>query len=256
MLALPPARGVQHGGIIMQNSIREVAEDTLASVGVFKELCPDSVFDGGQSTKADEYLKTTGFRKTVSHFRKRDNIFVEGDPADSVYYVQRGWVQLSVSSRGGKSATVALHSRGDFVGVGCLAISQPLRLTTATAFGPCVLLRIDRSEMLRALKQEPSLAGVFVSFLINRCAVLQAGLVDHVFNSSEKRLARILLLLALDHDEGDTVPYVTHETLAEMVGTTRSRISFFMNRFRKDGYVEYNGSLKVHRSIVDVLLHE
>jgi CRP-like cAMP-binding protein len=185
--------------------------------------------------------------KRISQFHKQETIFVEGELAGSVYYVQRGWVQLSASSRTGKSATVALHNRGDFVGQGCLAISQPPRLTTAIAFSSCTLLRIERREMLRALKQEPSLAGVFLSFLINRCTVLQAGLVDHVFNSSEKRLARILLLLGLDHPEGETIPYVTHETLAEMVGTTRSRISFFMNRFRKCGYVEYAGSLKVHR---------
>lgn len=240
--------------VTLENTVRQAVAETLPSIGVFEGLRVDSGFGGGKSSKADEYLKKSGAGRTILNLRKGQVIFTQGDPASSVYYIQRGWVKLSVASRSGKSATVALHHSGDFIGVECVATIHPLRLSTATTFTSCTLLRVDKTETLRACKQDASFSSIFMTFLVNRCVLLQADLVDHIFNSSEKRLARTLLLLTMHQEPESTVPGITHEILAEMVGTTRSRISFFMNRFRKLGYVEYNGRLKVHPSIINVLL--
>ena len=214
-------------------------------------------------TKAEpvhEYLATGGPRKTVLNVPKGKVIFSQGEPADSVFYIQKGRVKISVTSPQGKEATLALQSQGGFIGEECIAASQPLRLATAAAILPCTLLRIDSKEMMQALDADKSLVRVFQSFLLTRCTVMQADLIDHLFNSSEKRLARTLLSLAQleGGTEGD-IPHTNQETLAEMIGTTRSRVTFFMNRFRKMGYIQENGSnggLKVRRSLFNVFLKD
>jgi len=207
-----------------------------------------------------EYLATAGLGKTFLSVPKGNVIFRQGDPADTVFHIQKGRVKVGVTSSHGKEATLALRNKGDFVGEECIMASQPLRLATAAAILPCTVLRIDSKEMTRALGVDKSLAHLFQSFLLIRCVVMQEDLIDHLFNSSEKRLARTLLSLAqLEGGVEATIPHTTQETLAEMIGTTRSRVSFFMNRFRRLGYVQYNGGnggLTVHRSLFNVLLQD
>jgi CRP-like cAMP-binding protein len=205
-----------------------------------------------------EYLTTGGPRKTVLNVSKGQVIFRQGDPADCIFYIQEGRVKISVTSNQGKEATLALHRRGDFIGEQCIAGCYPLRLATAVAILPCTVLRIDSKEMKQALDADKSLAHLFHSFLLARCALMQEDLIDHLFNSSEKRLARTLLSLAqLEGGSKGFIPRIPQETLAEMIGTTRSRVSFFMNRFRSLGYIQYtgrNGGVNVHRSLFNVLL--
>ncbi len=206
------------------------------------------------------YLATPGPQKTVLNVPKGKFIFRHGDPADSVSYIQKGQVKISVTSAQGREATLALHRNGDFIGEECILASHPQRLASATAIQPCTILKIERGEMIRALEEDQSLARFFQAFLLTRCAGMKGDLIDHLLNSSEKRLARTLILLAsLDGGTEATIPHTTQETLAEMVGTTRSRVSFFMNRFRKLGYIQYKGSncgVQVHRSLFNILLKE
>jgi CRP-like cAMP-binding protein len=185
-------------------------------------------------------------------------IYAQGDTADSVFQVVRGKVKIAVTSGQGREAVVGLFGDGDFFGEGCL-IGQPLRLASAVAMTEASVMRIDKAEMIRVLHVEPNFAEVFTAHLLKRNSRVEADLVDHLFNSSEKRLARILLLLANFGKEGKPEPIITRisqETLAEMIGTTRPRVSFFMNKFRKLGFIEYNGEVKVHRSLLSVLLRE
>ena len=207
-----------------------------------------------------KYLTTGGVGKTVLNVPKDAVIYSQGDPADSVFYIQKGRVKVSVTSPQGKEATLALQSKGGFIGEECIAAVNPVRAATTTAIVSCTLLRIEGQEMLQALSADMSLAHVFQSFLLTRCMLMQADLIDHLFNSSEKRLARTLLLLAqLEGGIEATIPYITQETLAEMIGTTRSRVSFFMNRFRQLGYIQYkgySGGVNVHHSLFNVLLQE
>ena len=180
---------------------------------------------------------------------------------DSVYYLQKGNVKLTIVSHRGKEATVALLNSGSFVGESCVAASESVRAVTAVGLTRCMLTRIERSEIVRVLHEEHDFADVFVSFLLARNVRIQEDLVDQLFNSSEKRLARILLLLAQFGKEGKpetTVPKISQEVLAEMIGTTRSRVNFFMNRFRKLGFIEYNGGhgVEVHSSLLNVVLHD
>jgi CRP-like cAMP-binding protein len=196
--------------------------------------------------------------RTLREYRKGAVIFTQGDPADAVFFVQRGKVKLTVLSRQGKQAVVALLGPGDFFGEGCLA-GQPLRMATATALTESSVLRLPKQAMIRALHRDAAFAEVFTAYLLSRNIRMEEDLVDQLFNSSEKRLARILLLLANFGKEGrpePVVPKISQETLAEMVGTTRSRISFFMNKFRKLGFVAYNGGLEVHSSLLHVVLHD
>ena len=205
------------------------------------------------------FLEQAGIGRKIVDLKKRQIIFSQGDPADAVFYIQRGSARLTVVSRGGKEATIALLAAGDFLGEDCIATSQSMRMATATAISESSVLRIDKKEMIRALHQEHALSDIFVSYLLARNLRIQEDLVDHLFNSSEKRLARILLLLTQFAKEGaheTVIPKISQETLAEMVGTTRSRVSLFMNRFRKLGFIEYNGGLKVHRSLLNVVLHD
>jgi CRP-like cAMP-binding protein len=208
-----------------------------------------------------EFLANAGLGKAIIDVAKGERIFSQGDPADAIFYIQKGRVKVSVVSKQGKEAVVTLLGPDEFVGEACIATAHPTRLTTATALSDCVLLRIGRKEMTRVLQKEPALSEVFVAFLLERNAHIQADLIDQLFNSSEKRLARVLLLLAQfgkDGIEPDIqVPKLSQETLAEMVGTTRSRVSFFMNRFRKMGFIDYSsGEMKIHSSLLNVVLHD
>lgn len=196
--------------------------------------------------------------RTPRDHRKGATIFRQGDSADAVFFVQRGKVKLTVLSRQGKQAVIALLGPGDFFGEGCLA-GQPLRMATAVALTDSAIIRLARPLMIRALRRRTPFAEVFTAHLLSRNIRMEEDLVDQLFNSSEKRLARVLLLLANFGKAGrpePVVPRISQETLAEMVGTTRSRISFFMNKFRKLGFVEYNGGLEVHSSLLHVVLHD
>ncbi len=208
---------------------------------------------------AAAFLAKAGLGRVLADYVKDDTIFSQGDKADAVFYVQKGKVKLAVVSPQGKEATVAVLGSGDFVGEDCIATTHPLRLITATALSDCVLLKIGKDEMVRVLSNEQAFSDVFVAFLLARNARIQEDLIDQLFNSSEKRLARILLQLAQFGTEGVpqvVIPKISQESLAEMVGTTRSRVSFFMNRFRKLGFIEYDGAIKVHSSLLNVVLHD
>ena len=206
----------------------------------------------------DTFLATIGEgRKTVAVPKKR-LIFAQGDRADAVFYVQKGKVLLTVVSQAGKEATIGIVSEGNFFGEGALA-GQVLRMGSAAAMTDCDLMRIDKEAMMIALHREHAFSDLFVAYLLSRNIRYEEDLVDQLFNSCEKRLARVLLLLAHFGKDGipeTVVPKIRQETLAEMVGTTRSRVSFFMNRFRKLGFIHYNGGLQVHSSLLNVVLHD
>ena len=185
-------------------------------------------------------------------------IFSQGDSADSVFYIDKGKVKLTVLSTRGKEAVIGVLERGSFFGEGCLA-AQPLRMSTASAIQPCSIIRVGRSSMVRLLHREPEFAELFIAYLLSRNVRMEEDLVDQLFNSSEKRLARILLLLAHFGEEPrpeNVIPKVSQETLAAMVGTTRSRVSYFMNRFRKMGFIHYDGGLQVHSGLLTVVLRD
>ena len=203
------------------------------------------------------YLACAGVGRRIADVKPKETFFVQADPADSVFYLQSGRARLTVVSHEGKEATIALLSVGDFVGEESLAAVPGLRLATATAISSCMALRIGREEMIRVMHQEHTFSDLFLKFLLDRSMRTQADLVDQLFNSSEKRLARILLLMAEFGKPGERetfIPPITQETLAEMIGTTRSRVSFFMNRFRKLGFINYNGRIQVHKSLLNVIL--
>ena len=204
------------------------------------------------------FLNTVDGGRTVATYQKNETVYSQGDPADSVFYVQKGKVKVCIVSEQGKEAIVALHESGDFFGEGCLS-GQPLRLATVSAMVDSVVTRIDKASITRVLHDEPKFSEMFISYLLARNARVEEDLVDQLFNSSEKRLARLLLLMANFGKEGEpqtVIAKVSQETLAEMVGTTRSRVSTFMNKFRKLGFIEYNGDLKVHNSLLNVVLHD
>jgi CRP/FNR family cyclic AMP-dependent transcriptional regulator len=208
---------------------------------------------------AAAFLEKAGLGRKIVELKQKQAFFSQGGPADSIFYLQKGRAKLTVLSKNGKEATLALLSAGDFVGEESIAGAVGLRLATATAITACTALKIERAEIIRVLHEEHAFSDLFLKFLLARSMRTQADLVDQLFNSSEKRLARILLLLAEFGKPGDPeslIPEITQETLAEMVGTTRSRVSFFMNRFRKLGFIEYNGRIRVHRSLLNVILHD
>ena len=205
------------------------------------------------------FLASTGIGRRVVHVRAKGTLFTQGSKADCVFYLQSGRAKLTVVSKKGKEATITLLRAGDFVGEEAISGTAGLRLATATAITNCAVLKIDREEMIRVLHEEHAFSGLFLSFLLARSMRTQADLVDQLFNSSERRLARILLLMAEFDKAGEPqmlIPPITQETLAEMIGTTRSRVSFFMNRFRKLGFIEYNGRIQVHKSLLNVVLHD
>ncbi|HJX83555.1 MAG TPA: Crp/Fnr family transcriptional regulator [Candidatus Angelobacter sp.] len=208
---------------------------------------------------AGAFLAHAGLGRTIVDLQKNQTVFSQGDPADAVFYIQDGKVRLTVISSGGKEAVVALLGAKDFLGEECIANAHPLRMVTATAITDGAVLKITKKEMIRALHEQHALSDIFVSYLLARNLRVQEDLVDQLFNSSEKRLARALLLLSQFGKEGTpetVIPKISQETLAEMVGTTRARVSFFMNRFRKLGFIEYNGILKVHSSLLNIVLHD
>ena len=196
---------------------------------------------------------------TIRDYRPKEAIFSQGDRADAVFYIQAGKVKVSVLSKQGKEATLGLLGPDDFLGEGCLASDQPVRLATATAITDCSIMKIEKKRMLSTLHEKPEFSDRFVAYMVERHNRTQADLVDQLFNSSEKRLARALLMLSRfgKEDKPETVvPTVSQETLAEMVGTTRQRVNFFMNKFRKLGFIDYNGGLEVNSSLLSVVLHE
>jgi CRP-like cAMP-binding protein len=206
---------------------------------------------------AAAFLASAGLGRRIIQFAPKEAFFSQGDPADSVFYLQKGSAKVTVVSPAGKEAIVTLLSAGDFVGEEALAAMAGLRLATATAITACTALRISRDEMARVMHVEHSFSDLFLKVMLERSMRIQADLVDHLFNSSEKRLARILLLMAEFSKPGEPeqyIPKISQETLAEMIGTTRSRVSFFMNHFRKLGFIEYNGRIKVHKSLLNVVL--
>ncbi len=204
------------------------------------------------------FLSKVNDGRANSDYRKDQNIYTQGEPADSVFYIQSGKVKKTVVSEQGKEAMVALLEPGDFFGEGCLT-GQPLRLSTVSAMTECVIVRIAKAVITRVIHEEPTFAEQFIAHLLARNSRVEADLVDQLFNSSEKRLARILLLLANFGKEGRPEPIIakiSQETLAEMIGTTRSRVSFFMNKFRELGLIDYNGHIEVHSSLLNVVLHD
>jgi len=215
--------------------------------------------NGNGEFDAKRFLARAGLGKKILTLKKNETAFTQGDAADSIFYVQKGRLRVTVTSANGKEATITLVGPGEFLGENCLVSAHPLRLATATAMIDCSLLRISKAEMVRVLHNEPELSEMFMTFLLARNARIQADLVDQLFNSSEKRLARILLLLAQfgkDSKPETVVPKISQELLAEMIGTTRSRVSFFMNRFRKLGFIEYNGEIRVHNTLLNIFLQE
>jgi CRP/FNR family transcriptional regulator, cyclic AMP receptor protein len=204
------------------------------------------------------FLSTIDGGRKIVTLPKKQTIFSQGDSADSVFYVKNGKVKLSVVARGGKEAAIGVLNAGDFFGEGCLT-GQPLRMCSATTMTECTIMRIDKKSMMEVIHREHSFSDLFVAYLLTRNIRYEEDLVDQLFNSSEKRLARILLLLAHFGKDGKpeaAIPKISQETLAEMVGTTRGRVNFFMNRFRKLGFVRYNGGLEVHPSLLNVVLHD
>jgi CRP/FNR family cyclic AMP-dependent transcriptional regulator len=206
-----------------------------------------------------EFLAKMGEGKTISKYRKDQIVFSQGEVADAVFYIQQGKVKLTVVSEQGKEAVVAILEPGHFFGEGCLN-GHPLRIATTRAVDDdCVITRLEKATMIATIHDEPEFSELFMSYLLTRNSRIEEDLIDQLFNSSEKRLARLLLLLANFGKEGRPEPIVgnfSQETLAEMIGTTRSRVSFFMNKFRKLGFIEYNGKLEVHNSLLNVVLHD
>jgi CRP/FNR family transcriptional regulator, cyclic AMP receptor protein len=216
----------------------------------------------GKPTKrafdAQEFLAKVGEGKSILQFKKGQNVFVQGDPADTVFYIQKGRIRLTVLSDHGKEAVVGIVGPGQFFGEGCMN-GHKLRISTTTAMENCVITAIKKAAMIATLHNEPEFSEMFMAYLLTRNSRIEEDLIDQLFNSSEKRLARLLLLLAHFGKEGGPQPInptISQETLADMIGTTRSRVSFFMNKFRKLGLIDYNGHIEVHISLLSAVLHD
>jgi CRP/FNR family transcriptional regulator, cyclic AMP receptor protein len=210
------------------------------------------------SFDAQVFLAKVGEGKSILQFKKGQNIFVQGDPADTVFYIQKGKIKLTVLSDHGKEAVVGMLGPGQFFGEGCMN-GHKLRISTTTAMENCVITAITKTAMIAALHDEPQFSEMFMAYLLTRNSRIEEDLIDQLFNSSERRLARLLLLLANFGKEGSPQqisPSISQETLAEMIGTTRSRVSFFMNKFRKLGLIDYNGHIEVHNSLLSAVLHD
>ena len=204
------------------------------------------------------FLAKVGDGRSIDRFGKDAIVFSQGDPADAVFYIQKGKAKVTVVSEQGKEAVVAMFGTNEFFGEGCLA-GQVQRIATVTAMTDCVIMRLEKAAVVDVIHREPAFSEMFIAHLLGRTIRVEADLVDQLFNSSEKRLARLLLLLANFGKEGKPEPIIakiSQETLAEMIGTTRSRVSFFMNKFRKLGFIDYNGGIHVHSSLLNVVLHE
>jgi CRP/FNR family cyclic AMP-dependent transcriptional regulator len=212
-----------------------------------------------ESFDVKQFLSNTGIGRTRVKLTKGSCVYAQGAECDATYYVQKGSLRLTIISDHGKEAVIAILGAGDFIGEECVSTTQSFRSHSAYTATECLLLRITKNEMSRVVREEPEMSATFIAFLLARTSRIQSDLVDQLFNSSEKRLARMLLLLANFGKEGMTetlVPPVSQEALASMIGTTRSRVSFFLNRFRKLGYIEYDHQIKVHKSLLQVVLHE
>jgi CRP-like cAMP-binding protein len=204
------------------------------------------------------FLAKVGGGRSVAQYRKGQVVFAQGDSADAVFYIQKGRAKVTVTSDQGKEAVVAMLGAGEFFGEGCLA-GQVRRISTVSAMSDCAIMRLDKAATMRVIHDEPAFAETFISHLLARAIRIEEDLIDQLFNSSEKRLARLLLLLANFGKEGKpetVIAKVSQETLAEMIGTTRSRVNFFMNKFRKLGFIEYNGDIEIHSSLLNVILHD
>ena len=206
----------------------------------------------------EKFLTTIGPGRSLTVFHKKQQVFSQGDPADSMFYIRKGRIKLTVISRRGKEAVIAILGPKDFFGEGCLA-GQLSRMATATALSESTIMKFRKPDVMRLIKNEAAFTEVFLTHVLSRNIRIEEDLVDQLFNSSEKRLARVLLLLAKFGKEEDPelhIPKISQEMLAEIVGTTRSRVNFFMNRFRKLGFIEYNGGLKIHSSLLNVILYD
>ena len=206
----------------------------------------------------ESFLNSAGVARTMTEFQKKETLFSQGDPCKNIMYIRKGGVKISVVSKTGKEAVVGLLGPGDFIGEGGMA-GQPLRMATATAVAPVSVLVIDNKEMFRVLHTETAFSDRFITYMLQRNVRIEEDLIDQLFNSSEKRLARTLLLLARYGKEDQpqrVLPKIPQETLAEMIGTTRSRVNFFMNKFKKMGFIKYNGGLQVNASLLSVVLHD
>jgi CRP-like cAMP-binding protein len=211
-----------------------------------------------RSFDTKSFLARVGDGRSIGKYRKGQMVFSQGDPGDAVFYIQKGKAKLTVVSEQGKEVVIAILGTGEFFGEGCLA-GQARRIATVTTMADSVIVRLEKSAIIQVIRQEPAFSELFIAHLLGRSIRVEADLVDQLFNSSEKRLARLLLLLANFGKEGKPEPVIakiSQETLAEMVGTTRSRVSFFMNKFRKLGFIKYNGSIEVHGSLLNVVLHD
>ena len=211
-----------------------------------------------RSFNTKSFLARVGEGRSIGKYSKGQAVFAQGDPGDAVFYIQKGKAKLTVVSEQGKEAVIAILGADDFFGEGCLA-GQTQRIATVTTMTDSVIVRLEKSAIIEVLHQEPAFSELFIAHLLGRTIRVEADLVDQLFNSSEKRLARLLLLLANFGKEGVPEPVIakiSQETLAEMIGTTRSRVSFFMNKFRKLGFIEYNGGIEVHSSLLNVVLHD
>jgi CRP-like cAMP-binding protein len=212
----------------------------------------------GQPFNPKSFLAKIGDGRTIGKYRKNQTVFSQGDPANDLLFIQKGKMKITVVSEQGKEAVTAIVSADEFLGEGCLA-GQTHRLSTAVAMTECTIMHLEKSAVMRVIHDEPAFSELFIAHLLGRNIRVEADLVDQLFNSSEKRLARLLLLLANFGKEGKPEPIIakiSQETLAEMIGTTRSRVSFFMNKFRKLGFIHYNGGIEVHRSLLNAVLHE
>ncbi|MGA8294566.1 MAG: Crp/Fnr family transcriptional regulator [Rhodoplanes sp.] len=216
------------------------------------------VNDTRQSFDPKSFLAKVGDGRSVEKYRKDQIVFSQGDPADAVFYIRKGKVKVTVVSEHGKEAVVALLGGDDFFGEACLA-GQATRIATVAAMTDAVIMRLEKAAIVRLIQTEPAFSEMFIAHLLDRTIRVEADLVDQLFNSSEKRLARLLLLLANFGKEGKPEPLIakiSQETLADMIGTTRSRVSFFMNKFRELGFIDYNGGISVHSSLLNVVLHD
>jgi len=206
----------------------------------------------------DVFLAEVGQGRSQTNYQKNQMVFSQGDPAQAIFYIQKGKIRLTVVSKEGKEAVVAILGTGDFFGEGCLA-GQSVRMATATTMSECSIMRLEKASVVHLLHEQPAFSDLLLHHLLSRNIRIEEDLVDQFFNSSEKRLARVLLLLANFGKDGKpeaVIPKISQETLAEIVGTTRSRVSLFMNRFRKMGFIDYNGGLEVHSSLLNVILHD
>ena len=249
---MSPARQPNGGSTARKTSIDPALHTARNTIG------PSLVARKKHDFDPHAFLGTIGEGRKSVLFQKKQGIFAQGDTADAVFYIQTGKVRLTVVSKTGKEATIGILGDEDFFGEGSLA-GQTIRMSSATAMTDCAVLRIDKRAMMEALHREHEFSDLFVAYLLSRNIRYEEDLVDQLFNSSEKRLARILLLLAHFGKEGTpetVVPKISQEMLAEMIGTTRSRVSFFMNRFRELGFIHYNGGLQVHSSLLNVVLHD